>query len=259
MNDKWTLQDKIAIVTGGTKGIGYAIVQELLNLGAEVYFVARTEEDVRTEEAKWTGRGLKAHGIVADVSREEDRRHIISLVEQHHGRLDILVNNAGTNFRKPSAEYTEEEILSLTQINYIASYRLSVLALPLLKKSDTASVINIGSVAGQVFIGSGVPYSAAKAALMHATTVLGIEWAKYGVRVNAVAPWYTLTPHTARALENEEYRKQVELLTPIGRVARPEEIASVVAFLAMPASSFITGQTIFADGGFTKLGFPLHR
>ncbi len=257
--NKWTLKDKVAVVTGGTKGIGRAIAEEFLLLGARVYIVARTEKDVNDLVSKWLAQGLWARGIVADVSKEKDRQKIVDIVSGEHDYLDILVNNAGTNFRKPSADYTEEEIMTLTNINYISAYRLSVIFLPMLRRGHDPAIINIGSVAGRVFIGSGVPYSAAKAALMHTTTILGIEWAKYGVRVNAVAPWYTLTPHTARALENEEYRKQVELLTPLGRVARPGEIASVVAFLAMPASSFITGQTVFADGAFTRLGFPLHR
>ncbi len=257
--DKWSLKDKVAVVTGGTKGIGRAIAQEFLSLGAKVYIVARTEQDVNDLVRKWQAQGKKAQGIVADVSNEEQRQRIFDTVAQDYDFLDILVNNAGTNFRKPSEQYTEQEIMTLANINYISAYRLSALFLPLLRRGHDPAIVNIGSVAGKVFIGSAVPYSAAKAALMHTTAILGIEWAKYGVRVNAVAPWYTLTPHTAKALENEKYREQVELLTPIGRVARPEEIASVVAFLAMPASSFITGQTIFADGGFTKLGFPLHR
>ncbi len=257
--NKWSVNGLTAVVTGATKGIGKAIAEELANLGAEVFIVARTENDIKKLVESLKQLNYKVHGIQADVSKEQDRQKIIDSVKKISGKLDILVNNAGTNFRKPSSDYTTDEIIELTNINYIAAYRLSVLALPLLKKSAYASIINIGSVAGQVFIGSGVPYSAAKAALMHMTTILAIEWAKYGIRVNAVAPWYTQTPHTAKALENPDYRQQVELLTPIGRVAQPEEIANVVAFLAMPASSFVTGQTINADGAFTKLGFPLHR
>ncbi len=257
--DKWNLKDKTAVVTGATKGIGRAIAEEFLNLGARVYIVARTQQDVEELVKQWQSEGKPVEGIVADVAKEEDRQRIVDHVRQSHEALDILVNNAGGNFRRPSADYTEEEIISLTNLNYTSAYRLSVMFLPMLRKGKDPAIVNIGSVAGHVFIGSGVPYSAAKAALMHMTTILGIEWAKYGIRVNAVAPWYTLTPHTEKALENDQYRQQVELLTPIGRVANPEEIATVVAFLAMPASSFITGQTIFADGAFTRLGFPLHR
>ena len=257
--DKWSLKGLTALVTGSTKGIGKAIAEEFLNLGATVIINARNEQEVNDLVDKLRSQNFNVYGIAADVSDEQDRQKIIDFVKQKTGKLDILVNNAGTNFRRPSDQYTTEEIIQLTNVNYIAAYRLSVLALPLLKKSKHAAIVNVGSVAGQVFIGSGVPYSAAKAALMHMTTILGIEWAKYGIRVNAVAPWYTLTPHTAKALKNPDYRKQVEFLTPIGRVAQPEEVAAVVAFLAMPASSFITGQTINVDGAFTKLGFPLHR
>ncbi len=257
--NKWSLKGLTALVTGSTKGIGKAIAEEFLNLGATVIINARNEQEINDLVDKLRSQNFNVYGIAADVSDEQDRQKIIDFVKQKTGKLDILVNNAGTNFRRPSDQYTTEEIIQLTNVNYIAAYRLSVLALPLLKQSKHAAVVNIGSVAGQVFIGSGVPYSAAKAALMHMTTILGIEWAKYGIRVNAVAPWYTLTPHTAKALKNPDYRKQVEFLTPIGRVAQPGEVAAVVAFLAMPASSFITGQTINVDGAFTKLGFPLHR
>ena len=257
--NKWSLKDLTALITGSTKGIGKAIVEEFLNLSATVVINARNEKEVSELTVQLRDKGFDVYGIAADVSDEQERRKIVDFIQQNIGKLDILVNNAGTNFRKPSDQYTTEEIMQLTNVNYIAAYRLSVLLLPLLKQSSNAAVVNIGSVAGQVFIGSGVPYSAAKAALMHMTTILGIEWAKYSIRVNAVAPWYTLTPHTAKALENVQYRQQVEFLTPIGRVAQPEEVAAVVAFLAMPASSFITGQTINVDGAFTKLGFPLHR
>jgi Tropinone reductase 1 len=257
--DKWSLKGKTALITGASKGIGKAIAKQFLDLGAEIFIVARTETDLLALAQQWNQQGFSVHAIPADVADEQQRTKIIDFIAKHTDSLDILVNNAGTNFRKPSENYSTDEIIQLTNINYIAAYRLSSLALPLLKKSSYPSIINIGSVAGKVFIGSGVPYSAAKAALMHMTAILAVEWAKYNIRVNAVAPWYTLTPHTAKALENEQYKEQVQFLTPIGRVASPDEIASVVAFLAMPASSFITGQTIFADGGFTKLGFPLHR
>ena len=254
----WKLDNRIALVTGATKGIGRAIVEELVALGAKVYFVARTASDVEEMEKTLKDKGADVKGIVADVSEEQGRTKIFEAIA-HEKHLDILVNNAGGNFRKPSHEYTEEEIQQITDLNYTSAYRMSILAYPLLKKSQHAAVVNIGSVAGKTFIGSAVPYSASKAALMHMTSILGVEWAKDGIRVNAVAPWYTRTPHTAKALENEEYRKVVEFLTPTGRVAGPEEIARVAAFLCMDASSFVTGQTIFADGGFTMLGFPLHR
>ncbi len=257
--EPWKLNNRVALITGATKGIGKATLMEFLTLGAEVIFVARNDKEVFALENKLQEKGHKVKGIVADVSIEKERERIMEIVNNEYGKLDILVNNAGGNFRKPSENYNTEEIEEITRWNYLSAYHMSILAFDLLKKSEHAAIVNVASVAAKVFIGSAVPYSAAKAAIIQMTSVLGVEWAKYGIRVNAVAPWYTLTPHTKKALENKEYYNQVISLTPLNRVAQPEEIARVIAFLAMKASSFITAQTIFVDGGFTKLGFPLHR
>jgi tropinone reductase I len=126
---------------------------------------------------------------------------------------------------------------------------------PMLKNSESASVVNVSSVAAETYVGSGITYAMTKSAVNQLTKYLSVDWGKDGIRVNAVAPWYIDTPLTEKYVKNEEFLNRVNLRTPLGRIGRPEEVANVIAFLAMPASSYVTGEVISVDGGFMKYGF----
>ncbi|MBL8150965.1 MAG: SDR family oxidoreductase [Blastocatellia bacterium] len=255
MTKKWTLAGKRALVTGATKGIGLAVAEEFLSLGAEVIAVARSSESVEKASKDWKDRGLKAIGIVADASTEQGRLAIIKAVQEHFSTLDILVNNVGTNIRKTALDYSSQEYNLLLDTNLTSSFELSRLSYPLLKKSSEASIVNISSIAGIVSIRTGVVYGMTKAAMNQMTKALAWEWAADKIRVNAVAPWYTRTPLAETVLSNKDFLASVLERTPIGRIAEAEEVASVVAFLAMPASSYVTGQCIAVDGGFSAKAF----
>ncbi len=248
----WTLTGKRALITGGSKGIGLAVADEFLNLGAEVLIVARGEDALK--EALEARPNLPLHGLMADVATEEGRQLIVQKVNDLWDSLDILVNNAGTNIRRSTLDYSTTEVRNLFEINLFSLFELSRALFPALAKTGNAAVINVASVAGSVDVASGAPYAMTKAAEIMFTRNLAVEWAKYGIRVNAVSPWYTDTPLTVSVLTNPERMNAILNRTPMERVAQADEMASAIAFLAMDKASYITGQNLSVDGGMSVKG-----
>lgn len=255
MLSNWKLNDYKVLITGASKGIGYAIAEEMLMLGAEAVIVSRNRDEIDNAAEKLSHPGRIVHPISADVTKPEDRIRIFEQTKKVCGKLDTLINNAGTNIRKKTMEYTAEEVKFLTETNLTASYEMSRLAYEMLKESTHGSIINIGSAAGVQVVRTGSPYAAAKAGLAHLTRYLAVEWATEGIRVNQIDPWYIRTPLTEPVLSNEKALSKILERTPAGRVGQAREIATVAAFLAMNASSYITGQTITVDGGATNFLF----
>lgn len=252
--EKWSLKGKRCLVTGGTKGIGAAITKELINHGAYITIAARTKKDIEQFINK-NDSNDKLTGISADLSDINECKKVINYIEEKFSKLDILVNNVGMNIRKKTDEYSREEFNTIINTNITSAFELSKLALPMLKRSEQGNIINISSTAGQVHIRTGSIYGMTKAALIQLTRNLAGEWAEYNIRVNAVAPWYIRTPLAEQVLKNKNYYNEVISRTPMKRIGEPEEVASLVAFLCMPAADYITGQCISVDGGFTIYGF----
>ncbi|HNP94680.1 MAG TPA: SDR family oxidoreductase [Cyclobacteriaceae bacterium] len=250
----WSLQGKKALVTGGSKGIGLAIVEEFVHLGAEVIIVARNERDLSGVVQMLSQRGFVVDGIAGDVSSEKFRTELISSLSTKWSRLDILVNNVGTNIRKKFVEYEEQEYRRLFETNLFSLTEICRLAHPLLKKSNNGSVVNIASVAGSIDVQSGPPYGMTKAAIIQLTKHLAVEWAPDKIRVNSVSPWYIETPLTQPVLSQPDRLKKIIDHTPLLRVGQPEEVASAVAYLSMDKASYITGQNLNVDGGFLAKG-----
>lgn len=254
MRDKWNLEGKKTLITGGTKGIGLAIVEEFMALGAEVFLVARNSEDVAEITGLQSGRGLIS-GMACDISKKEERDNLYKTVSEKWSSLDILVNNAGMNIRKATTDYTDQEFDTIINTNLRSSWDLCRLFHPLLSRSRQGNIVNISSVAGRISIQTGVIYAMSKSAMNQMTKYLASEWAADGIRVNSVAPWYINTPLAKTVLGNLTYKNEVIERTPMKRTGNPEEVASAAAFLCMSAASYITGQIINIDGGFTIHGF----
>ncbi|OFX82318.1 MAG: tropinone reductase [Bacteroidetes bacterium GWF2_33_16] len=254
MINRWNLNNKKALITGGTKGIGEAIAKEFIDLGAEVLVVSRNNEDFEKLKSLLKN-PEKLSYYSADVSKLSDIEKLADFVNTKWGKLDILVNNVGTNIRKKTIEYSYEEFDKIIQTNLRSAFELSKSLYPLLKKSEQGNIVNISSVAGITHLRTGSIYGMTKAALIQLTKNLAGEWATDSIRVNAVAPWYIRTPLAETVLKNTEYYNEVISRTPMKKVGNPEDVAAAVAFLCMPSAAYITGQCLAVDGGFTINGF----
>ena len=251
----WSLTGQHALVTGGTKGIGEAIVRQFLDLGASVFIVARDNELLQNQLTTYREQGHSVVGIAADLSQPGEAARVIEAIRATWDTLDILVNNAGTNIRKPTADYSGDEYDHVLNTNIRSAFDLTQAAYPLLKASGDGKVIMVSSVSGLTHTSSGSLYGMTKAAMLQLTRNLAVEWAPDGIRVNAVAPWYINTPLASPVLNNPEKRANILKRTPLNRIGEADEVASVVSFLSMPASGYVTGQTIAVDGGLMAWGY----
>ena len=251
----WNLKGKTALVVGASKGIGKATTEELLHHGAEVIFLARSADLINELQETYTAKGLPATGIVADISDAEQRDRIVKTIAEKWGKLDILVNNVGTNVRKPTLEATFEDLQHVMDVNAGTAFDLCIKLHPYLKESGAASVINVASIAAKTGVmWTTAIYAMSKAAMDRMTKYLGVEWGKDNIRVNSVNPWFINTSRVERVLKIEEKVQQINHATPLGRVGEPEEVARLIAFLAMPASSYMSGLNIRIDGAFSQVG-----
>ena len=258
---RWRLDGYRVLITGSTQGIGLSAAREVVDLGGSVCVTARKASDVATVVAQLRQLAgddpSRVWGLTSDVSTADGRRALLARVEEvWGGSLDCLVNNAGTNVRRSVVDASAEEYAAIVTTNMDSAYWLCKEAHRLLIRSSRPTIVNVSSVAGLTSTGSGAIYAMSKAAVVQLTKALACEWARAGIRVNCVAPWVTMTPLLAAAIErNPESADKAAGGTPLKRVGQPEEIAAAIAFLILPASSYITGHVLNADGGLLANGF----
>ena len=253
--EKFGLKGRTAVVTGGGQGIGLACAEALGEAGARVIVGDLVPERVESAVATLRGKGVEAHGAALDVTKSSDVDALAARAEAEHGGADILVNSAGIAKSDVRAEDTSDDHWRLhLDINLDGTFWCCRAFGRGMLARGKGSIVNIGSMSGLI-VNKPQPqsfYNASKAAVHHLTRSLAAEWGARGVRVNAVAPTYIETPLTKFGMEGnpEMYRTWMEM-TPMGRVGQPEEIASVVLFLASDASSLLTGSIVVADAGYT--------
>ncbi|CAA7017541.1 unnamed protein product [Microthlaspi erraticum] len=252
MDKRWSLQGMTALVTGGTKGIGEAVVEELAMLGAKIHTCARDETQLQERLREWQAKGYQVTTSVCDVSSRDQREKLMETVSSlFQGKLNILVNNAGTNIFKPTIEYTAEDFSFITATNLESGFHLSQLAHPLLKASGSGSIVFISSASGVVHMSVGSIYATTKCTFK-TTFPYVLMLTKV---VNSVCPWFITTPLSNDCLNIEEFKKEAEHRTSVGRIGEANEVSPLVVFLCLPSASYITGQTICVDGGATVNGF----
>jgi len=246
------LSGRVAVITGGGRGIGKAITLGLAAAGATVVPSARTAAEVEAVAEEARGLGVEARGITADVTDDDDVDALVAETVEAFGSLDVLVNNAGFNpgdALGDPADVESDAVDSVLDVNLRGAFRTVRAAGPHLREAD-GCVVNVASVAGLVGLPKQHPYVASKHGLVGLTKSAAMDWAP-NVRVNAVAPGYVATDLTETLQENERLRQSILDRTPLDRFADPMEIAGPVVFLASDAASFVTGETLAADGGWT--------
>jgi len=253
VRELFDLRGAVALVTGGSRGLGLEIALGLAEAGARVAITGRRENWLEGARAALRGVGAEALALQVDVADPEGPARSIAQTEARFGGLDILINNAGITWGAPSLEYPEERWREVIEVDLTAAWRMSRAAAPRLIARGGGSIVMLSSVAALVGtppeIQDTVAYTAAKAGLVGLTRDLAVKWARHGIRVNAVAPGYFPTRMTAGLIERNE--AQMRALAPLGRLGREGELKGVVVFLCSRAASYVTGQVLAVDGGMT--------
>jgi NAD(P)-dependent dehydrogenase (short-subunit alcohol dehydrogenase family) len=247
---EFSLRDKVAIVTGGSRGIGRAIALGFAKVGARVVIASRTPSALDEVAREIESLGGRAVAVVADVSISKDVDHLVERALEAFGRIDILVNNAGISpIYKRAETVSEEEWDRIIEVNLKGVFLCCQAVGKVMIEQKGGVIINMVSVGAEVGLPRLIAYCAAKGGVEQITKVLALEWAKHNIRVNAIGPAYVETDLTAGLRANPRLHAMIVEQTPLGRMAKPEEIVGAAIFLASDASSYVTGQTIYVDGG----------
>ena len=252
-NYPFNLDQKIALITGGASGIGFATAQIFVAAGAKVVLLDLPKSNVKEAAKKISLDTHICSGISLDITAETDVKNSLEKIFKEKKSIDILVNSAGTAIRKPAITLPLKDWNKVVNVNMTGCFICSRVAARLMSKGKHGGVIiNIASIMG--LSGGGlypnISYQTTKGAIINMTRAMAVEWATKGIRVNAVAPTYVRTPFIKSLLTQPKLIKKIESMTPLNRIAEPEEVASAILFLSSPGASMITGHTLPVDGGF---------
>jgi NAD(P)-dependent dehydrogenase (short-subunit alcohol dehydrogenase family) len=255
MDDPFDLQDRVAIVTGASSGLGVTFARGLAQAGAKVVAAARRKERLDALVGELEKEGFGASAVACDVTDARSVDRMVQSALERFGRIDVLVNNAGVSVNLPAEEEPVEDFNRVMEINVTGTFLCAQRCGRIMLDAGRGSIINIASMLG--FVGSAplaqASYTASKGAVVNMTRELAAQWARRGVRVNALAPGYFPSEMTADLFETESGKNFMLRRTPMRRPGRPEELIGPLLLLASDAGSYITGQTIIVDGGWTSV------
>jgi len=247
----FTLNGQVALVTASSKGIGKACALALAESGADIILGLRQVSAGQGLVKQIQKLGREVLPVQMDVAKMDEITAAVQAGIKHFKRIDILVNNAGIGEPNPAERVTEKDFDETLNVNLKGTFFTSQAVGKVMIKQKRGRIINICSQAGFVALPTESVYCMTKAAIAHLTKCLALEWAQYNITVNAVAPTFITTPGTKKWLADAAFRASVRKRIPLGRIGKPEEVAEPVVFLASPAASLITGETLMIDGGWT--------
>lgn len=243
------LNGKVAVITGGNRGLGRSMALALADAGADIVVVGRDLEKNQQVVDEVVQRGRKAMSFATDLRNIPAIQQLVSDVVAEFGKLDILINNAGVSDTHFALDVTEEDWDKVMDLNVKSLFFCCQAAGKVMKEQGFGKIINVASVAGAVGDSGISAYTASKAAVINLTRSLALEWIKFGIHVNAIGPAYIITDLNREALSNPKAKDKIIGKTPMKRFGEAEEITGAVILLASDASSYMTGQTVFVDGG----------
>lgn len=245
------LTGQMALVTGSTRGLGESMAKAIAKAGADVAVCGRSETDLKRVSDDIIALGRRAKGFYLDVTSKKSIQASVELILSYFGKVDILVNNAGINHRVPILEYPEKMWDMVINTNLKGYFLMAQAVVPQMIDRGYGKVINMSSILGTVGLPNQLAYASSKGGVNQMTKVMALEWAKLGVRVNAIGPTYFETELVTQIRNDPERFNFINERTPMGRWGHLSELEGIVIFLASHASDFITGQTIYVDGGWT--------